>query len=285
MVEGHPIRLADFQAELERRARGRDGSFARTDEREALLREMVDFESIYLRAKEAGFDQKPEIARQLKAFIVDRFREQQMKDQPESRAISDAEIAEYYRSQISRFALPEKVRFAVIQIGFSPKSTAEKKEEVLRRAGSVLAEARALNASEHAFGALAQRFSEDQATRYSGGDAGWLTRGEQGRWDTAVVDSAFALTTAGDLSPVIQTSNGCYLVKLIEKISAGHRPLKEVTEAIRYQLAVEKRHRTQQEFQEAMTAGLKIEINRPLLEAISVPASQPRATPPTLPGS
>jgi len=279
------IRLPDYKAELERRARGRSGSFARTEQREALLQEMVNFESTYLRAKEAGFDQKPEISRQIKAFIVERFIEEQLKGKPESPAVSDAEIADHYRAHASRFALPEKVRFSVIQIGFSPKATEERKSDAMRKAESVLAEARALGDSERGFGMLAQRYSEDQATRYLGGDAGWLARGERGRWDTAVIDAAFALMSAGDLSPVVQASNGLYLVKLIEKQPAGHRPLEEVAEAIRYQLALEKRHRTQQELNEAMTAGLKIEINRALLETIPAPASTSHAAPPALPGS
>jgi peptidyl-prolyl cis-trans isomerase D len=208
-----------------------------------------------------------------------------MKDKPESPAVSDAEIADYYRAHAGRFALPEKVRFAVIQMGFPAKATEEKKAEALRKAESVLAEARALGGLNGGFGALAQRYSEDQATRYLGGDAGWLARGEQGRWDNAVVDAAFALKSAGEISSVIQTSNGLYLVKLIEKKVAGYRPLEEVAEAIRYQLALEKRHRQQEEFHEAMTAGLKIEINRALLETISVPPSPPHAALPALPGS
>jgi parvulin-like peptidyl-prolyl isomerase len=284
-VEEQNIRLADYEAELARRARGRSGSFARADEREALLQQMVNFESVYQRAKEAGFDQKPEIARQIKTFIVDRFIEEQLEGKPESPAVSDAEIADYYRAHASRFALPEKVRFAVIQMGFPSKATEEKKAEALRNAESVLAEARALSGSNGGFGTLAQRYSEDQATRYLGGDAGWLARGEKGRWDDAVVDAAFALKSAGEISPVIQTSTGLYLVKLIEKKSAGYRPPEEVAEAIRYQLALEKRHRQQEEFHEAMTAGLKIEINRALLETISVPPSPPHTAPPALPGS
>lgn len=285
-VEAQNIRLADYEAELGRRARGRNGSLVRTEEREALLQEMVNFESAYLRAKEAGFDQKPEIARQIKAFIVDRFIEEQLKDRPETPAVSDAEIADYYRVHASRFALPEKVRFAVIQMGFSSKATVEKKAEALRKAESVLGEVRALGDSNGGFDALAQRYSEDQATRYLGGDAGWLARGEpSGRWDRGVVEAAFALVQTGDLSPVVQTASGLYLVKLIEKRLAGYRPLEEVAEAIRYQVALEKRHRQQEAFHEAMTAGLKIEINRALLETIPVPTAAPHATPPALPGS
>lgn len=284
-VEAQNIRLADYKAELGRRARGRSGRLTRTDEREAVLQEMLNFESVYLRAKEAGFDQKPEIARQIKAFIVERFIEARMEGKPESPAVSDTEIANYYRAHTSRFAIPEKVRFAVILIGCPARATEEKKTEALRKAELVRVEARTLGDSERTFGVLAQRHSEDQATRYLGGDAGWLVRGEQGRWDTAVVDAAFALKRVGEISSVIRSSNGLCLVKLIEKQSAGFRPLEEVAEAIRYQVALEKRHRQQEAFHEAMTAGLKIEINRALLETIPVPTAAPHATPPALPGS
>jgi hypothetical protein len=71
----------------------------------------------------------------------------------------------------------------------------------------------------------------------------------------------------------------------MEKKVAGYRPLEEVAEAIRYQLTLEKRHRQQEKFHEAMTAGLKIEINRALLETIPVPPSPPHTAPPALPGS
>src|SRR6185436_656563 len=185
-VEGHPIRLVDFQAELERRARGSADTFARPQAREALLEELVTSESIYLRAKDSGFDQRPEIARQIKRFIVERFTEEQLSDKSDPPPVSDTEIAAHYDQNASRYATPEQVRFAAIQFGFSPKATDEKKAEVLRKVEFVLAEARTLPTSERGFGALAQRYSEDQATRYGGGDAGWLSPGDEGRWDPAV---------------------------------------------------------------------------------------------------
>lgn len=282
-VEGHAIRVADFEAELARRARASE--MARAETREAVLRQMVILEATYLRAKEAGFDQRPEIVRQIKNFIADRFLEQQLKAEPESPAVTDAEVEAHYRLHADRFAVPERARFAVIQFSVSPKATPEKRAEALQRAEAVLAEVRVLYNSERTFGALAQRYSEDQATRYLGGDAGWLSRGEQGRWDKAVTEAAFALTKPGEVSPVIQAANAFWLVKLIEKQGAGRRPLEEVAEGIRYQLSLAKRHRQQDELHEAMTAGLKIEINRALLETISIPASRPHTTPPPLPGS
>jgi len=279
-VGGQTILLADFQAELQRRAH----RSARAGAKEELLEELVKSEAVYLRARRAGFEQRPDIARQIKQLIVQRFIEEQ---QDGSRVASPTgdEIAQYYHDHVARFARPEKVRFAVIQFGCSSKATNEKKEELLQQATAVLVEASSSAATEFTFGALAQRHSEDQATRYRGGDAGWVSRNESSPWPLAVIEAAFALGKRGELAPLITTSNGCYLVKLLERKEAGRRPLAEVAEAIRYELAVKARHRAQDEFYNAAKADLAIEINHALLNSLPAPSSPPISTPPALPGS
>jgi parvulin-like peptidyl-prolyl isomerase len=282
-VDGQPIRVADFKAELERRSRGLGDAYARPERREALLKEMIDSEALYLRAKAAGFDQKPEIARLINQLVANRYLETQLAGSVEKPIVTEAEVGAYYENHNDRFATPEQVRFAVIEFRFSSKATDEKKGEVIQKANQVLNEARMLPVSERAFGLLAQRYSEDQATRYARGDAGWESRNGATRWLPDVVDAAFALKQPGDLGPVITVSNGCYLVKLIEKKDEGRRPLEEVKDAIRYELAQGKRQRSQQEFYDSMKAGLKIEINQPLLESIEAPAVQSEAKPPHTP--
>ena len=278
-VGGQPILLADYQAEVERRAH----RFSRAGAKEELLEELVKSEAVYLRAKQAGFEQRPDIARQIKQFIVHRFIEEQKKS--EALPASDSEIADYYRAHATRFTTPARVRFAVIELRHSPRATEAKKAEVQQRAAAVLAEAYSSGASESAFSALAQRHSEDQATRYGGGDAGWVSRNESSRWPSAVIEAAFALERHGELAPVITTANGCYLVKLLERKEAGHKPLAEVAEAIRYELAIKARHRAQDEFYNAAKADLAIEINHALLNSLPAPSSPPNSTPPALPGS
>jgi peptidyl-prolyl cis-trans isomerase C len=273
-------------ADLEQKLKHPQGASATSPEkRTALLHELVRFEAAYVRAQEAGFDQQPEIARKIKAFIVDQYLQQQLKDNLEAAPVSGAEIEEYYRQHADHFTSEEKVRFAIIQFGFSPKADDERKLKILRMAESVRAEAAAYEGSERSFGALAQRYSQDQATRYIGGDAGWLSRTADSRWAPAVIEAAFALANPGHLSAVIQTSNACYLVKLIEKKEAEQRPLTEVAEAIRYQIVIEKRHRAQEAIYDKMISGLQIEINHALLKSFPAPPSPPKSVTFALPGS
>lgn len=280
----HSIRRSDFEAELERRAHGRSEASGWTEDRIALLNELVTFEALYLRAREAGFDQRPDIARQLKRFIVEQFSAEQLSDDSELPPVSDAELTRAYREQLDRFATPEQVRFAVIQFGYSPKADDERKTAVIDQAGKVLEEAREAISQEEIFGSLARRHSEHQATRYRGGDAGWVSQEAGLAWPPAVIEAAFALERPGALGPVIITENGCYLVRLLDRQPAGHRPLEEVKEVLRYQLAVRQRDQLKADFTASMKAGLNTKINHALLESIPAPAPAAlAATPPALP--
>ena len=271
-VAGSRIERGEFEAELARRARVSS---------ESLLEEMIESEAVYVRAKEAGFDQKPEIARQIKRLIVSQFIEAQL-NVSKGADVSELEAKKYYDEQGAKYATPEQARFAVIFLGFSVKATAEAKQAVKAKANEALKEARELPASERAFGSLAQRYSEDQATRYARGDAGWVSRNVSGRWGGEVMDAVFSLTKPGELAPLIENLNGYYLVKLIGRKEAGRRSFEEVKAAISYQLAQQKRQQAQDEFYESMKAGLPIQINHPLLESI-VPPTVSQSKPPGVP--
>lgn len=279
------ILLSDFRAEMESRSRGRSDAYKLPTERAALLEEMVNSEALLIQAKAAGFDQKPEVVRQIKRFIVSQFLESQLALSNEAPSVSDLEVANRYTQEEDKYAIDERVRFAIIEFRVSPKAAEEKKAEVMARAEGVLNEARKLDHSDRGFGGLAQKYSEDQATRYTRGDAGWVSRGEGSRWSNSIIEAAFRLKQPGELSPVITDANGCYLVRLMERAEAGRRPLEEVKEAIRYQLAQEKRAQLQEAFFDTVKANLKIERNQTLLESVATPSAGSEPKPPGTPAA
>ena len=273
-IGGHRIERADLEAELARRARGLPDVFNDGRERERLLEEMIQSEAVYLRAKEAGFDQKPEIAREVKRLIVSQFIEAQLNVPAHSGEITEEAAKEFYQNHPQKFATSEQVRFAIIFLAVPSKATPESKAAIKSKTEQALNEARSLPDSERAFGSIAQRYSEDHATRYARGDAGWVSRDRTGRWNAEVIDAALSLKRAGELAPVIECPNGYYLVKLMDRKEAGRRGFDEVKEAILYQLAQENRQQAQRAFYESMKAGLPIQINRPLLESMTAPTAQ-----------
>ena len=82
---------------------------------------------------------------------------------------------------------------------------------------------------------MAQNHSEDQASRYRGGDIGWLTVGDTNApWDPAMLAAVSKLAQPGDLAPVVSTPEAFYLVKLVERQPASVRPLEAVKDGIAY---------------------------------------------------
>jgi peptidyl-prolyl cis-trans isomerase D len=174
------------------------------------------------------------------------------------------------------------VRGAVLFLKSSSKATPEKRAELADWAAQLLAQSR--EANEAGFVQLIQQYSEDQATRYAGGDTGWLRRAPADTgWDPAVCEALFALGQAGQFSPVITTAQGFYLVRLTEKKPAQTKPLAEVKEEIRHRLAREREQQRQHDFAQAMRRGLQITINQPLLESLPAPAAGSQTKPPSGP--
>ena len=242
----------------------------------AVLEDLLRQEAIYAKAKAARFDQSAELQEKWKRLVVAEYKEKQYKT-PEV-TTGQQEIAQYYEANRQRYQRPEEVRGAIIFLQSPVHATAEKKEEFRRHADAILTEAQR---GEIDFAQLVQRHSEDQATRYRGGDIGWMTR--QGPREPELRKALFSLDQAGQVAPLVPTAKGFYIAKLLEKRSASAVPLAEMKEAIRYQLERQKALAAETAFFESMKAGLEIRIDQKQIEALSTGVVRPE--PPRLPGA
>ena len=273
------ISEASFKELLALRARSMpDGSDAQKY-KENVLEELVRTEAVYAKALAAGFDQRPEIAAEIKRLIVGKFQEQRLAGRA---ATSEAELRECYHRNTARFTTPAAVSGAVIFLKVGVKAGEEQVAQRREAAEAIWAAASAASAEK--FQSLAATHSEDPATRYLGGATGWLTREDHGGgWEAAVVNALFSLPDPGALAPLVATPRGFYIVKLVDRRPANLKPLEQVRETLSYQLKRAKEQQNEQEFYEVMKAGLDIQINRPLLESIVWP-TQPDG-PPRTPGT
>lgn len=138
--------------------------------------------------------------------------------------------------------------------------------------------------SVRGFGRLAVEYSEDQITRYRGGDIGWVRSDRSdSRLDRAVINALFALPQTGAVSDVVETAHGLYVVKLLEDRPERVKPLDAVEPAIRHQLLVQNQQRLEFQWKEAARRAFPIEIQTNVLALISAPVETKLATnPPTL---
>jgi hypothetical protein len=281
-VGDHVITAQAFQAEMARR--GLRGSRGGLREKEALLEEMIRLQVYAAKARAAGYDKAPEIVAAVDRMLAEMYQREQAAAHA---VVTPDEVAAYYREHGAEFDAVERRQAAIVFVAIPREAGDKQKKEASERAARVAAEAAKLDAKVRSFGPLAAKWSDDAATRYVGGDIGWLQKGEKYRFDAAVVDAVFKLARAGEVSPVLATPGGLYVVRLIEKSEGTPRPLSAVKANIANRLAQEKRTRLAREGYERLKADVPVRIDRAVLEAIVPPPGggdgEADATPPALP--
>jgi hypothetical protein len=284
-VEGTTITVEALQAELARRFRSGPVHGSPEQVRDAVLDDMVRFEVLFARAAAAGLDRDPDLVQRFRRAVVARFEERSGLTSETNVTPTAEEVANHHRTHADEFREPEKVRLATIFWNVSPKATEEKKAEVRRRAEAVRAEAASTNASAPAFTELVRRHSDDTTTRYTGGDLGWFTRGETNcGFPPELLDAGFALNSPGDLSALVPTADGLYLLQLRERRAATITPLERVRDRIAWQLRKERTQQRERDFYRQQTNGLRLTVYRAVLEQVQVPAAWPESPPPRGPG-
>lgn len=158
--------------------------------------------------------------------------------------VSPEDIRRYYEAHQDEYAIEERVRVRDILFRVDGGESAE-----LQRTVAKAAEVRRLAMDGRDFAALAKQFSEGPGAD-KGGELGVFGRGEMER---TLEEAAFALR-AGQVSEPVQTDAGVHLLRVDERIAAGHRRLEEVKDDIRERLYNEQ---LEQRFQNWMSRDLR----------------------------
>lgn len=282
MVGASPITADALQSELTRRRAGAPGHPVEVRLRERVLDDLIQTEALYQKALAAGYAQDPQIVAALRNALVTKYREDQLAKLPPVQ-LSDAELTNYHQQHPERFGAPETFRAAVIEMRLPRPASPEKRAEAVARANAVRQAALGAAETEATFGPLAQQYSEDQATRYRGGDLGWLPVGSTNAgWPPELLQAIARLNQPRTISPVIETPTALYLVKLAERKPATLRPFATVRDGVVFHLTREREQQREQQISACATQGLAVQINQARLEQIALP-EQP-AAPPTFPG-
>jgi len=286
-VGSNVITAEALQKEIARRGQAGGKRIHSAAELEAVLEEMIRFETLFSRAATAGYDRDAEMQHRFRRMVVAKYQEDRLPGGDHMVVPKDAEVAAAYQRRIAEFMQPGKVRMAMIFQKVSAKATEETQAEARQRAGQ-LRELAVNQATQQAgFGDLARQHSDDAATRYQGGDCGWVDRGKTDYpWPQPVMDAMFALAKPGDISPVVRAADGLYLLKLIEAHEPAPLPLEKVRDRIAWQLGKQAAETRQQEFYERQKVGLRINVNREELTKLisqAQTAAPEVAGPPPLP--
>jgi len=284
-VGGEAITIAEFEREMQRRSGVMPGHFATLEHRRELLDELVRDTALELAARRDGYAEHPDVQKILRQAMVSKYVDDHLDSLLAEAAVSEADIERHYREHADDYRVAERVRGAIILIEIPRNATQEALVELEKKAAAIREEA-ARAADDREFAALARRRSDDRATRYLGGNIGWITSGGRSlKWGDEVVEALLALGGPGEIGPVVRGENGFYVVRLIEREAARVRPLEQVRAGIGHRLLKERRDRLREEFYAGLLQSLEVAQNNELLESVEGPPGAHRPLePPPLPG-
>jgi parvulin-like peptidyl-prolyl isomerase len=127
-----------------------------------------------------------------------------------------AEIEDFYETNKAAFVAPDMVRFQHIFIDTRNLSSKEEREKARQRAEEIYRELR----SGASFSDLVVKYSDDRASRYKGGDFGYMRRDDQARKQLLgreFFEAPFKMKV-GEISGVLSSSIGFHIIKVTEKI-------------------------------------------------------------------
>lgn len=234
---------------------------------EEVVREWVERESLLLRARAAGLEDDPAIQREVELLLVSRLLERELKPQLEAVTITAEALRAEYERDLARYTQPARVRLASVfqEVGRRAGETrrAEARARIEEARARVLAEPApgGRGPAANGFGLVAAEYSDDQASRYRGGDLGWLEPDRfDYRWPRAVLEAGYALSV-GEVSDVVDTDAGFYLVMKTDERPVVVQSFEEVEAVLRQSLLVRQRQALEAAYRQAavQTAGASID--------------------------
>lgn len=189
-----------------------------------------------------------------------------MRERVEARPLPDLEPAarEYWRVHPEEFAGKEKVRAShIILLAKSEEEKKARRGEMERILGELKAGGD--------FAELAKKYSEDGSKR-RGGDLGWFPRGKMAKPFEA---AAFAMTTPGETSGIVETQFGLHIIRFGERAPPKPATFDEVKGGLIEKLAKEYRSREVTEWLKEVTKPVDLKVNRELLQEFAPEAAAP----------
>jgi parvulin-like peptidyl-prolyl isomerase len=257
-----------------------------------LLKEMAHRLALVEKAKQAGIADDPETKRRVQSVIIASLREKQLDAELAKITVSDDDIAKAYEARREQFTRPGLDRFAILFQAADAKASDARKAEAKQRLEQAIALADANPAAggrgpaAGGFGQVAAQNSDDQVSRYKGGDIGWIETGaKETRLPASVIEAGRALEK-GKRSGVIEAADGFYVILKTDARPGGVRPLEEVADNLRQQLLRDLRRTAEEAFLADALRLSAAEIDTASASAIALPSSpapapaEPQLSPP-----
>lgn len=284
------ITAGEFAQEMERRSPGRPLYFKSEENRRKLLRDLARHHMLVQEAHDAGIADEPEFRALVERLLIQRLRETRLDEKLQAGAADDDAVADYYKSNLDAFTRPDRRQVAMIRVDVPRTAGEDERAERLEYIEAAREATSKLSADTRHFGPLAVEFSDDRSSRYQGGVVGWLIDAPERnyQWPDKVLEAAFVLEEPGATTPVIETPDAFYLVRLAAFEPGRVQPLEHVADGIRHRLTRERARALEDQLFADIEQRHSLKIDEAVFESVEPPPALPAGAdqsrkPPALP--
>jgi len=283
-------------ADLEKEVRRRTDKGVAVPEKSVLLQEMLERLAAVARAKKANLHADPETKHEMDNVLIAKLRAQELEARLAAVTLTDNELRAAYDAGIAQHTRPAKVRLAILQQTGDAHMSDAKRAELRTRMEQALAKAAASPAAggrggaATGFGEAAAEYSDDQVSRYRGGDIGWLDEGNFSyRWPKEVLAAGYALEKGG-CSGIIEAGGSLYVIMKTDARAGATTSFDEAKASLRRELLAQKRAAVESAFLAENRSQTGAEIRPDVLSTVTLPATPAapapvaETSPPALPG-
>lgn len=252
-VGDHKITLSDFQRQLNFRA----GEYKSKIDPKLLLEEIIQERAMLNYAKQQHLMDLPDYQKSINGILIGKLKSLELQSKLDDITIPTELIEQYYQQNKAKFMTQGRSKYAILFLSHnksSSQSSIDANEQKLQEARIIALK----QPSKQNFGKLAITYSEHQTTRYRGGELGWILQEQKSTYPAEFLAATKQLTQRGQISPIVQTSKGLYLIKLLNRLPVKTKPLRKVKSKIYYQLMVAEQSKITAEFEQKILAANKV---------------------------
>ncbi|HSN13849.1 MAG TPA: peptidylprolyl isomerase, partial [Anaeromyxobacteraceae bacterium] len=170
--DGVVITADEFKSRLKEQSPIIRSRFTTVERKKEFLDGLIRFEVLAAEAERQGLDQDPDVQNAVRKLMVQKLVQKYFQDGAGGKDVPEADLRAYYDKNKAEYYRPARVRIAAVSF-FAAQGAPERaaKATAARQAAAEIKAQVAKNPL--AFGQLAQKLSEDAATRAIGGDLGF----------------------------------------------------------------------------------------------------------------
>lgn len=248
VVNGSDITVDEFKQEAASLPPGAVQALQSSDKnREKFLDNLIDKELIVQKAKAAGMDKDPEVAKRMqaieKSLLLSLYVKKEVLDKA---SVTDKDAQDYFNGHKADLG---SVRISHILVATQPEAQAALDK---------------LKAGED-FAKLARQVSLDTKTKNNGGDLGWVKWQQFG--SSGLKDAAFKLKP-GEVSDIVQSQFGYHIMKVTDKKPAADADFKAMQDDLKAMLIDKKKEDLFDAIVKSMKDSAKISKSPENLKAV-----------------